>query len=164
MIFIKAKQTTLLTLALLTAGSGMALANEGSAPKPKMTKEVTELVGYNVTESVTYEGLQERSFKRIDTNADGMLTAKEIQRGSNDENSYDIFLNMDSNKDNLVNIKEFSSYNKTKGNTQVRSGLEKETGAIRSVKGTNIKSKVIETKQYFEPVERKIVKEEAINQ
>ncbi len=34
-MFIKAKQTTLLTLALLTAGSGMALASEANAPTQK---------------------------------------------------------------------------------------------------------------------------------
>ncbi|NCO04414.1 MAG: hypothetical protein GW903_09510 [Alphaproteobacteria bacterium] len=162
-MFIKAKQTTLLTLALLTAGSGMALASEANAPTPKMTKEVTELVGYNVTESVTYQGLKEHSFNKIDANSDGMLTAKEMQRGTNLENSYDIFLNMDSNKDMMVSIEEFSSYNKTKGNTQMRSTLEKENGEFRSVKGTNIKSKPVVTKEYFEAVKPKIVKEEAIN-
>lgn len=153
---------------LLTSAIAITMAVPAMAAEKKMTKEVTEIVGYNVTEGVQYEGVLTGSFNKIDYNNDGVITAKEMQRRTNLEDSYSIFLNMDRNKDNVVTIEEFSSYNKTKGNTQVRSGLNKELGiseddAKRAVRGTNIKSRVITTKEYYEPIEPQIVKEEPIN-
>ena len=144
---------SLFTLALLSVAAQPALA------EPKPTKEVTSLVGYNVTESVAYPDGTGRLFKKIDTDGNGEITSKEFQRSSNLENGYEIFLNMDSDKSKTVNLIEFGSYNKTKGNTQVRSQLSDKN----QVKGTNLKTKKLETRSYYMPVEPKVVKEEAIN-
>jgi hypothetical protein len=144
---------SLFTLALLSVAAQPTLA------EPKPTKEVTSLVGYNVTESVAYPEKTSRLFKKIDADGNGEVTFKEFQRSSNLENGYEIFLNMDRDKSKSVNLVEFGSYNRTKGNTQVRSQLESKN----QVKGTNLKTKQLETKSYYMPVEPKVVKEEIIN-
>lgn len=142
-----------LTLALVTIAIQPALA------EPKPTKEVTSLVGYNVTESVAYPEGTNRLFKKIDSDGSGEISAKEFQMSSNLENGYEIFLNMDKDKSKSLSLIEFGSYNKTKGNTQVRSQLTDKN----RVKGTNLKTKPLVTKSYYMPVEPKVVKEEPID-
>ena len=145
----KKLQTTLLTTALVAVVAVPAMATEG-----KKTKEIKELVGYNVTEKVEYNAGKKASFMRVDTNSDGQITVKEFRDGSNLENSYEEFLLMDTSGDKLVTIDEFSSYDKTKGHTHVESQLH---GKV-AVRGTNLKSRVItEQKTYYQPVEPTVV-------
>lgn len=142
-------KTALLSTALIAAMVAPAMAAE-----KKMTKEIKELVGYDVTVSQSYDALKLKAFNKIDRDADSYLTARELKNGSNIENSYALFLGMDTNKDKRISIEEYSTYDKTKGNTQVESELHGKA----AVKGSNLKSRrVIETKTYFEPTEREVV-------
>ncbi len=144
----KTLKTTLLTTALIAVAAVPAIAAEG-----KKTKEIKELVGYNVTEKVEYQGAKKATFMRIDSNNDGFVTSKEFMAKSNSENAYEDFLSMDTSRDKRVTIDEYASFSKTKGNTHVESELHGKT----AVRGTNLKSRVIEQKTYYQPVEPTVV-------
>ena len=124
----------------------------------KKTKEITEVVGYEVTEKIPENNPKSGIFMKMDTSGDGEVSLKEYQNRSNVENSYEMFLSMDTDKSKTVSYEEFASFNPTKGNTQIESELH---GKV-AVKGTNLKSRAYTEKSYFVPVEPKVVKEETI--
>lgn len=124
----------------------------------KKTKEITEVVGYEVTEKIPENNPKSEVFMKMDRDGDGEISLKEYQNRSAVENAYEMFITMDTDKSKTVSYEEFASFNPTKGNTQVESELH---GKV-AVKGTNIKSRRYTEKSYFVPVEPKVVKEEAI--
>lgn len=145
----KTLKTTLLSTALLAVVAVPAIAAEG-----KKTKEIKELVGYNVTETTEIQTSRKGAFMKIDRNNNGMIDAKEFRNGTNLENPYEDFLRMDRSGDKMVTLDEFASFNKTKGNTHVASELH----GKNTVRGTNLKTRVIaEQKSYYEPIEPTIV-------
>lgn len=144
----KTLKTTLLSTALLAVIAVPAIAAEG-----KKTKEIKELVGYNVTEKTEYQGAKKATFMKIDRNKDGFVTSKEFMAKSNSENAYEDFLRMDKSGDKKVTLNEFASFSKTKGSTHFESELHGKT----AVRGTNLKTRIIEEKTYYEAVEPTIV-------
>lgn len=145
----KTLKTTLLTTALIAVAAVPAMAAEG-----KKTKEIKELVGYNVTEKTEYQGAKKATFMKVDANNDGFISAKEFRNGSNLDNYYEEFLRMDTSKDKRVTLDEFASFDKTKGNTQVESELH----GKMAVKGTNLKTRAMTVeKSYYQPVDPTVV-------
>ncbi len=145
----KTLKKTLLSTALLAVIAVPAIAAEG-----KKTKEIKELVGYNVTETTEIRTSRKGAFMKIDRNNDGMISSKEFRNGSNLDDYYSTFLRMDTSGDKMVSLGEFASFSKTKGNTHVASELH----GKNVVRGTNLKTRVItEQKSYFEPVEPTVV-------
>lgn len=126
--------------------------------KGKKTKEITEVVGYEVTEKIPENNPKSGVFTKMDTSGDGEVSLKEYQNRSTVENSYEMFITMDTDKSKTLSYEEFASYNPTKGNTHVESELHGKT----AVKGTNLKSRTYTEKSYFVPVEPKVIKEETI--
>ncbi len=132
-----------------------------AAEKSNKTKEVTELVGYNVTEKTASENTpSDATFNRIDKDSNQEISLKEFQNASQLENSYAVFINMDTDKNKSLTIDEFFGYNKTKGNTTVPSTLHGKA----PVKGTNISSRTYKENNYFVPVDPVIVKSEDIKE
>ena len=125
----------------------------------KKTKEITELVGYDVTEATAAAGQRERRFARMDANKDGSVNFKEFQNYSVLDNEYEIFSEIDEDQSKSLTLEEFASYEQGKGKTEFESEL---FGKV-SVKGTNLKSRPVVQKQYYVPVEPKIVDEQTIN-
>lgn len=144
----KTLKTTLLSTALLAVTVVPAMAAEG-----KKTKEIKELVGYNVTETTEIQTSRKGVFMKIDRNNDGFIDAKEFRNGSNLDDYYSAFLRMDTSGDKMVNLSEFADFSKTKGNTSVTSELHG-----KSVRGTNLKTRALPVqKTYYEAVEPTIV-------
>lgn len=124
------------------------------AAEKKMTKEIKELVGYNVTETQAYITARENTYKKMDKDGDNRVSFNDYQDFSNEDNEYMHFTTMDTNHDKYVSAAEFVAYNKTKGNTNVDS----EMFGQYAVKGTNLKTRPLpETKTYFVPAEREVV-------
>jgi hypothetical protein len=124
------------------------------ANEPKKAKEVTELVGYDVTEAVVPESIPKDSrFARIDKNMDEHISFNEFQNASQLNNEYAVFSEMDRNNDDKLTYEEFFNYNKTKGKTHIESKLH---GKV-PVKGTNLVSKAYTEKNYYVPVEPVVV-------
>lgn len=146
------KNKMILGLVLTTILSAPALAADGK-------KEVTKLVGYNVTETEGAEiitGPKMGIFKKMDANGDNLLSYKEYSRFAKIEDKYSAYLRMDQDSDKAVTFLEYSGFNNTgKGSTQFESELHGKT----TVKGTNLKTRIIEptTKTYYKPVEPEIV-------
>lgn len=152
---------TLHKAALLGTVLAFTITGAATAAEPtqgKKTKEITEIIGYNVTEKIPDNNPRSKSFSKMDKSADGEVTLKEFQNYSNLENGYEVFITMDTDKSKSLSYQEFASYNPTKGNTKVESELHGKA----PVQGTNLKSRGYTEKSYFVPTERKIVKEEAI--
>lgn len=148
---------SIFTLALTTAiAAGVALSP--ALADAKKTKEITKLVGYNVTEEVTIESALSPQFNKIDRDSNGSLSFKEYAAFSTVNNEYDMFLRMDRNGDKSVSLEEFSTFEATKGNTSVDSALHG-----KSVKGTNLKTRALPSKKtYYMPVEPEIVSEKSL--
>lgn len=139
----------LLSSALLITLAIPAFASEG-----KKTKEIKTLVGYNVTETTTYEGPKARLYEKIDANKDGTVTFKEYRNFSNVDNEYAIFSMMDTDRSKTISIEEFVNAQTTKGQTQ----FESELHGKNIVKGTNLKTRSLpKVKTYYEAVEPEIV-------
>jgi Ca2+-binding EF-hand superfamily protein len=147
----------LLSVAAITFVTTPAFAAEQTGGKK--TKEITELVGYNVTEETSLEGQKEARFRKMDANADGSVNFKEFQNYSVLDNEYEIFSEIDVNQSKSIDFAEFSSYEQGKGKTE----FESELHGKASVKGTNLKSRTLVEKHYYVPVEPKIVSETDIN-
>lgn len=125
------------------------------------TKEVTELVGYNVTEKTVPEKTNyDATFDKIDKDGSGDLNLKEFQNASQLEDDYNVFISMDTDKNKLVSFNEFFDYDKTKGNTQVASELHGKSKV--KVRGTNLTSRVYTEDNYYVPVDPVIVDVEDI--
>jgi hypothetical protein len=155
----KTLKTTLFNKALLSTALLAVIAAPAMATEPKKTKEIKELVGYNVTETTEIQTARKGAFLKIDRNNDGFISAKELRNGSNLENSYEEFLRMDVSGDKKVNLEEFATFRKTKGNTTISSELH---GKV-AVKGTNLKSRsYVNTTTRYEPVEPTVVEVKAI--
>jgi len=141
----------LLGTALLAVMVAPAFAAETKKPTKK---EVTEIVGYNVTETKAYTTPKEKIYQKMDKDGDDRVSFKDYQHFSNEDNSYMHFTSMDTDRSGYVSSEEFVAYNKTKGSTNVAS----EMFGKYEVKGTNLKTKPLpETKSYFVPTEREIV-------
>ena len=142
------KKTILLSAAMLGVISAPALA-EG-----KKMKEVTSIVGYNVTETRTLTGPKVALYNKMDANGDGTVTFKEYSNFSNLDNEYDAFSRMDKDNSKNISYDEFVNFNSTgKGTTEFESELHG-----KSVKGTNLKTRVLQTpKKYYVPIEPKII-------
>jgi len=146
---------TLHKAAFLGTVLALTISGAATAAEPthgKKTKEITEIVGYNVTETQTFEGPKARLFKRMDKNSDSALSFKEYQNYATVDNEYEIFSLMDTNNNKSVTIEEFINARPTKGSTQFSSEM------FGKVSGTNLKTrKLPEVKSYYEPIEPKIV-------
>lgn len=142
---------TLLGAAALTLCLTPAYAAEKSGGKK--TKEITSVVGYDVTEKTSMDGEKEAKFARMDTNADGSVTFREFQDYAVLDNEYEIFSEIDEDQSKFITLAEFVSYEQGKGKTEVESQLH---GKAR-VKGTNLTSRVYTEKHYYVPVEPKVV-------
>ncbi len=120
-------------------------------------KEITEIVGYNVTETTVelQEPKKAALYERMDYNKDGTVTFKEYRNFSTVENEYDVFARMDKDGSKNISYEEFVTFNNTKGSTKVESELHGKA----QVKGTNLKTRVIstDTKSYYVPVEPEVV-------
>ncbi|HPD83055.1 MAG: hypothetical protein R3D88_05030 [Alphaproteobacteria bacterium] len=145
----KTIKTTLFSAALIAVVATPAFAADG-----KKTKEIKELVGYNVTETTTYQGPKAEDYAKMDVNGDNSVTFKEYRNYSNLDNEYDAFIRMDKDGNKNLSLEEFVNANLIKGDTQV----ESELFGKAVVKGTNLKTRALpETKTYFTPVEPTIV-------
>lgn len=133
--------------------SGFA-ATTHAAEGGNKTKEVTELVGYNVKEvQVPLATTNNKKFNRIDKNGDNVISLKEFKQASNHENEYAVFVDMDKDNNKVVSYEELFSFNKTKGNTNVESELH----GKKRVKGTNVSTRVFKEKNYFVPIDPVVV-------
>ncbi len=145
----KTLKIALFSTALLAVAAAPAFAAEGSK-----TKEIKELVGYNVTETTTYQGPKADAYRKMDANQDGTVTFKEYRNFSNLDNEYAAFIRMDTDSSKNLSMEEFVNANLNKGNTQ----FESEMHGKFSVKGTNLKTRALpETKTYYQPVDPTIV-------
>lgn len=138
--------------ALLGTALLAVIATPSFAADGKKTKEIKEIVGYNFTETQTYEGKQAALFKKIDYNSDGIVSLKEYQNASNADNEYELFTRIDRDGSKGISMEEFVSVNVTKGNTNIESEL------FGKVSGTNLRTrKLPAAKTYYVPVEPEIV-------
>lgn len=138
---------TLLGTALLVVIALPAFAQDG-----KKTKEITEVVGYNVTETTTYEGPRANFYKKMDRDGSGGVDFKEYQRVASVDNEYAMFMRLDRNGDKSISVEEFVNADVTKGNTNIASEM------FGKVQGTNLKTrKLPEVKSYYLPIEPEIV-------
>lgn len=141
---------TLLTTGLFALTAFGAQAAEGA----KKTKEITELVGYDVKEVVMPASIARDSrFGKMDTDMDKHISFKEFQNASQLENEYAVFTEIDANGDEKLTYEELYSYNKTKGKTKIESELHGKA----KVKGTNLVSRVYTEKNYHLPVDPVVV-------
>tara|TARA_B100000949_G_scaffold101216_1_gene90267 strand:+ start:447 stop:938 length:492 start_codon:yes stop_codon:yes gene_type:complete len=153
----KKLQKALLATVALTLVAPAAFAADQTTPKK--TKKVTELVGYDVQEVETQTGAKVDTFAKIDANANGIVDWKEFRDHANLDNEYEIFSRIDVDGNKSITLNEYTSFNKTKGNTAVESELHGK--GKREVKGTNLTSRVMK-RQYYVPVDRKVVAVEPI--
>lgn len=139
-----------LVAALLVSTAAPAFAAEG-----KNMKEVTSIVGYNVTEQQYLTGPKSEIYNTMDVNNDGGLTFKEYSSYSNLDNEYDAFARMDTDGNKMVSYVEYENFDNTgKGDTQFESQLHGKA----SVRGTNLKSRIIEEPNtYYVPVQPEVV-------
>ena len=140
----KIATTTLMTLAL----SIPAISAEAAKKK-----EITEVVGYEVTEAVSPNGKLESAFIKIDDDKSGTITFKEFQKHSMLDDEYAIFSEIDTDQSKEIILAEYTNYSWAKGKTHVESELH---GKV-PVKGTNIKSRPIYERSYFVPVKPTVV-------
>ena len=129
------------------------LSTAQAADGPKKTKEITELVGYDVTEAKSLAGKKEARFAKMDKNADGSVNFKEFRDFAVLDNEYEIFSEIDVDQSKSLTMEEFASYEQGKGRTE----FESELHGKASVKGTNLKSRPIVEKHYYVPVEPTVV-------
>lgn len=145
----KKLKTTLLSTALLAFVAAPAFAAEGNK-----TKEIKELVGYNVTEQATYGGPKAEAYAKMDVNGDNTVTFKEYSNYAMLDDEYNAFSRMDKDGNKNLSIDEFVNANLITGETQFESQLFGKT----AVKGTNLKTRALpQTKTYYQPVEPTIV-------
>lgn len=153
------KNTTVLSTVMAFALVVPAMAAH-AADGPKKTKEITELVGYDVTEAKSLAGKREARFVKMDKDASGSVDFKEFRDFAVLDNEYEIFSEIDVDQSKSLTMQEFASYEQGKGTTTVESELH---GKV-SVKGTNLKSKPYVEKHYYVPVEPTVVDVQPIEQ
>lgn len=152
------KQARYITAGLILGATGLialsAQANSAENSKTTKTKEITELVGYDVKEVTMPASIaKDTQFGKMDTDMDKHISFKEFQNASQLDNEYTIFTEIDANSDDKLTYEEFYSYNKTKGETKVESTLHGKA----KVKGTNLTSRVYMEKNYHVPVDPVVV-------
>lgn len=145
----KTLKTTLLGTALLAV-----IAAPSFAAEVKKTKEIKELVGYNVTETKEYIGPYAKAFKKMDKDGNGLVNFKEYQARANVDNEYEMFSLIDKDQSKTITIEELINSNVTKGSTHFKS----ETADQYAVKGTNIRTRpLVEKRSYYVEVEPEVV-------
>ena len=80
------------------------------------TRTVVEQVGY--VETISYPITITETFARLDTDRSGLISFNEYRNGSQVDEPYGIFLRIDANRDDAVDIAELNSFSKTKGGAQ----------------------------------------------
>lgn len=152
------KQARYLTAGLILGATSLialsAQANSTNNSKTTKTKEITELVGYDVKEVTLPASIpKDTQFGKMDKDTDKYISFKEFQSASQLDNEYAIFTEIDANNDDKLTYEEFYSYNRTKGETKVESTLHGKA----KVKGTNLTSRVYVEKNYHVPVDPIVV-------
>lgn len=143
---------TVFTALALTVPAWTAHATDGHK-----TKEITEIVGYQVTEGITAPN---ESFLKMDRDSNELVNFKEFQNFYMLDDEYRIFSEIDIDESGEITVAEFANYNWEKGTTHVESKLH----GKNQVKGTNLKVKPVEEQTYFVPVEPTVVDVKPIKQ
>jgi len=99
--------TTILGTALVF--SGQALAGDGPLKAKK------ELIGYQTSSKTIADQDKARTFKKLDRNNNGRVTFQEFQAGATVNNEYALFERLDYNDSGFVDMREYVSFNKAKG-------------------------------------------------
>lgn len=109
----------LLNTTVLTAVITITVASFAQA-KETTTRE--ELIGYKVT-TAQIPG-KAGAFLKVDANNNGWISWDEFQNAATLDNEYNVFITMDKDGNDMVDVYEYSAFNKTKGETVTKSDGE----------------------------------------